>query len=209
MLCNIPAFIEELIAVREFLDLERVHLLGHSWGGMLALEYFLTRPTGILSFVAASTLASMPMLISEIARLRQDLPLEHQGSVSGETVLEFMKTHVCRLEVWPDCLTRTLTRCAEDDFVLRTMLGASMLQIDGLLKTWDVLSRLHEIDLPVLVTCGKYDETTPMVAKALADGVHNAQLRVFEHSSHVPHIEETAEYLSCLDAFLTGRDQTA
>lgn len=75
-LCTIDAFVAEIDAMREYLGLHRVHLFGHSWGGMLGLEYLLTRPSGVLSFIAASTLASMPMLVSEIARLRLDLPVE-------------------------------------------------------------------------------------------------------------------------------------
>lgn len=117
-----------------------------------------------------------------------------------------MKKHVCRLEVWPDCLNRSLAKCGTDDFVMRTMLGPSVLQIDGTLRDWEILARLHEIDLPALVTCGRYDESTPRIAQQIADGIPHAELRIFEHSSHVAHIEQPADFLTALGGFLAQAD---
>jgi pimeloyl-ACP methyl ester carboxylesterase len=74
-LWTISTFVDELVAVRRALGLERVHLLGWSWGGMLALEYLLDRrPDGVASLVLASAPASAPLWREEARRLRDQLP---------------------------------------------------------------------------------------------------------------------------------------
>lgn len=73
-LWRVETFVEELAAVREQLGLDRVHLLGHSWGGMLALEYLLTKPEGVVSLTLSSSLSSTQLWCEEARRLRSDLP---------------------------------------------------------------------------------------------------------------------------------------
>ena len=65
---------EELIEVRRALGLDRVHVLGQSWGGMLAMQYATHRPSGIASMVVASGPASLDLWLEEAARLRSYLP---------------------------------------------------------------------------------------------------------------------------------------
>ena len=67
---TVPLYVEEVGAIRRALGLERVHILGQSWGGMLALEYALTQPAGLASLIIADSLASIPQWVSEANRLR-------------------------------------------------------------------------------------------------------------------------------------------
>src|SRR5688500_5534687 len=80
-LWRIETFVEELAAVRQQLGLERVHLLGQSWGGMLALEYLLTKPDGVASLTLSNSLASAPLWCEEARRLRSDLPAGIQNAM--------------------------------------------------------------------------------------------------------------------------------
>ena len=73
---TVETFVDELDTVRRELGLDHMHLLGWSWGGMLALEYLLTKPEGIASVVLTSTPPSMPLYVEEARRLRERLP-EH------------------------------------------------------------------------------------------------------------------------------------
>ncbi len=73
-LWRIETFVEELAAVRHQLGLDRVHLLGQSWGGWLALEYLLTKPEGVVSLTLSNSTASVPLWCEEARRLRADLP---------------------------------------------------------------------------------------------------------------------------------------
>src|ERR671937_1659854 len=73
---SVDVFREEVVAVREQLGLERIHLLGTSWGGMLALEHVLSGAEGIVGLILSSTLASVDDWAAEQKRLRDDLPRE-------------------------------------------------------------------------------------------------------------------------------------
>ena len=76
-------FVEEVAAVREALGLDRVHLLGHSWGTQVALEYVLGRPAGLVSLVLASPLASAPVYAAEARRLKESFPQKCRRSSTG------------------------------------------------------------------------------------------------------------------------------
>src|SRR5690242_2983720 len=78
---TVDLFVEEVDAVRQALGLDRTHLLGQSWGGMLAMEYALTQPKGLISLTVASSPASMIQWVAEANRLREDLPAEAQHTL--------------------------------------------------------------------------------------------------------------------------------
>jgi proline-specific peptidase len=75
-LWKIDRFVAEVDAVRGALGLDEVHLLGQSWGGWLAIEYMLTRPSGIVGLVLASTSASIRQFVAEAEKLKAALPPE-------------------------------------------------------------------------------------------------------------------------------------
>ena len=64
----------------------------------------------------------------------------------------------------------------------------------GNLKHWDVTDRLGELDLPVLITSGRYDEMTPALIKPLMEGIPGAESMVFEDSAHLATAEEPERY---------------
>ena len=73
----------------------------------------------------------------------------------------------------------------------------------GNLHDWDRIERLGEITVPTLITVGRYDEITPTCAETMQRWLPQAQLQVFEQSSHMAHLEETERYLQVIAAFLT------
>src|SRR5215468_11765225 len=78
---TVPLYVEEVDVVRKVLGLERIHLLGQSWGGMLAMEYMFTQPKGIASLTIASSPASMKQWVAEANRLRDLLLPEVQATL--------------------------------------------------------------------------------------------------------------------------------
>ena len=210
---TVGLYVEEVDAVRQALGLERVHILGQSWGGMLAMEYALKQPTGIVSLILADTSASLPQWAAEMGRLAADLPLETQQALrknleQGTTdSLEYKLAyrvythrHICRLDPWPDCVTRGGEKPGGE--VYHTMWGPSEVHVTGTLKDWDITSRLDGIHIPTLVLGGRYDEATPVLTEALHRGIRGSEWVIFENSAHFPHIEETESYLKVLDQFL-------
>ena len=81
-LWTIDTFVDEVQAVRDHLGLDELHLFGHSWGGMLALEYALRQPAGLRSLVLASALVSASLFAAEADRLLSDLPASWQRALA-------------------------------------------------------------------------------------------------------------------------------
>lgn len=214
-LWRLERFVAEVGTVRRALGLAQIHLLGNSWGGWLAIEYMLSHPVGVMSLVLASTSASIPQFVAEAAKLKATLPpgiaqtlqrYEATGDLHHPeyeaAVLEFYKRHLCRLDPWPEPLLRS-SRIIDGNPVYATMNGPNEFTVTGNLKDWDRTKRLGEITVPTLITVGRYDEVTPACAETMHRHIPHSQMRVFEHSAHTAHLEETEAYLREVATFLT------
>ncbi|MCC7411793.1 MAG: proline iminopeptidase-family hydrolase [Gammaproteobacteria bacterium] len=217
-LWRIERYCREIDELRAALGLERVHLLGQSWGGWLAIEYLLGRPAGIAGLVLASTSASIAQFVREAEGLKRGLPADVQATLQryeaahdyhhphyAQATMAFYRRHVCRLPQWPDCVMRTLANL-DGNPVYETMNGPNEFTVIGNLKDWDRTARLGEIDVPTLITVGRHDEITPACARTLHAGIRSSQLVVFEHSAHMAHLEEPQRYRQVLERFLRHAD---
>ena len=218
-LWRIDRFVDEVTAVRDALGLDRIHLLGHSWGGWLAIEYMLGAPSGVVSLTLASTSASIPQFVYEAGKLISKLPremaetmrrLEAEGDFENPEfeagMMEFYKRHLCRLDPWPDPIMRSLENL-DGNIVYETMNGPTEFTVIGNMKDWNRIEKLSEIVAPTLITCGRYDELTPACSRTLHQGIMNSRMHVFERSAHMAHLEETESYLQVLSEFLRDFDQ--
>lgn len=214
-LWTIGRYVEETETVRKALGLGKIHLLGHSWGGWLAIDYALTYPEALESLILEDTVADMPHLIAELERLRAALgpetvammqrheaegTLNHPEYQAAITILNYR--HVCRLDEWPAPVKRSL-----DDWNMGpygTMQGPNEFLYTGNLKDWSRVPELHRITVPTLITCGGHDELTPACALKIKLGIPHAVLKVFPNSSHMPFYEEPAAYYPVLLDFLAG-----
>jgi proline-specific peptidase len=214
---TLELFRDEVAAVREHLGLTRIHLLGTSWGGMLALEHVLSDASGICGLVLSSTGASSLQWAHEQKLLRDALPgevvealdrHERDGTyddpeyVEAEQVL--FDRHFYRGPKPRGELERMDAGRATD--VYRAMWGPNEWTPTGALATWDVRARLREIHVPTLVVRGRYDMSTEALSQTLVDGIAGARLVVLAESSHTPVLEETERYLDVVGAFLREHD---
>lgn len=213
---TVDLFREEVGVVRDALGLERTHILGQSWGGMLGMEYALSQPSGLISLTVASSPASCPLWLSEANRLLSECPPEVQKAIAAheaagttddpayvEAERVFYLRHVCRLDPYPEYVQRTFDKLAANPEVYYTMQGRSEFVMTGKLKDWDITDRLGEIKVPTLVTSGRYDEATPLIAGSVHHGIPGSEWVIFEESSHMAHAEEPERYMAVLDDFLT------
>jgi len=220
-LWRVDRFVDEVAAVRQSLGLDRVHVLGQSWGGWLAIEYMLSRPAGVVSLVLANTSASTAEFVAEARRLVPELPADARDAIerceaAGTTdtpeyeaaMMAFYQRHLCRLPDWPDYMMRSMGNVAASP-VYRVMNGPSEWLILGVLKDWDRSGRLAEIRAPTLVLGGRYDEMGLASQETLRKGIAGSELHIFENSSHTPHAEEPEAYARALRGFLTGAESGA
>ncbi len=196
-LWTVETFIAQLESVREGLGLERLHLFGSSWGGMLALEYALRQPPGLASLVLNSTPTSAPRWAEETLRLHAALP---PGLGDREAELEFKRRHICRLDPEPDSLARARQKFGAQTY--ETMWGPNEFTVTGTLRGWDVIDRLGEIEVPTLITSGLHDECTPALVEPLHRGIRDSEWVLFERSAHMSYLEEPGLYLEVLGSFL-------
>jgi L-proline amide hydrolase len=213
---TVPLYVEEVDVVRRALGLDRIHLLGQSWGGMLAMEYMFTQPKGVASVTISNSPASMIQWVEEANRLRQALPadveatlLKHEaaGTTSDPDYLAAMQVfydrHVCRVVPNPEYVKRSFDKLGQWPEVYNTMNGPSEFHVIGTLKTWDVRHRLGEIHAPTLVISGEYDEATPLIAETVHKGIPGSEWVLFENCSHITHAEEPERYMQVLTDFIS------
>ena len=210
---SVELFRDEVAAVRDQLGLERIHLLGTSWGGMLAQEHFFSGAGGIQSLVLSSTLASVDEWAIEQRRLVHELPsplvelfeqLDQTGSFDHPDYrrieAEYFDRHFYRGPKPRAEVERMQAERAPNVYV--AMQGPNEWTVTGKLRGWDVRDRLHEIDVPTLVVRGRHDMCTDAIAATLVRGISDVREIVLDHSSHTPVLEETERYLEVVSAFL-------
>ena len=175
---SVAVFRDEVDAVRSQLGLERIHLLGTSWGGMLALEHVLSGAEGLVSLILSSTLASVEQWAAEQLLLKNALPAdvvevldrhERAGTYDDpeyEQAMEaYFDRHFYRGPKPRPELERMNAEKSRD--VYRAMQGPNEWTVTGALRGWDVRDRLGEIEVPTLVIRGRHDMCTDAVAATL------------------------------------------
>jgi proline-specific peptidase len=208
-------YVQEVDAVRGALGLERVHILGHSWGGMLAMQYAIGQPEGLASLVVESSPANVPAWIAEVQRLRSELPPEVEATLRRheeagttddpeyeEAVMVFYRRHLCRTDPWPDWLVRCFEILEANPEVYHSMNGPSEFHVIGTIKDWDISDRLGEIRLPTLILSGRYDEVTPATVEVVHRGIPGSEWVLLEESSHMAQAEEPERTLAVIREFL-------
>ncbi|HEX7526405.1 MAG TPA: proline iminopeptidase-family hydrolase [Gaiellaceae bacterium] len=216
---TVQLFKDELVDLTRYLGIgDRYAVVGQSWGGMLSMEHALDRPPGLRAIVVADSPASIPLWVEEANRLRADLPQDVQETLTrheadGTTdspeyeaaVRVYYDRHLCRVP-WPDYVERSFAQMDDDPTVYHTMNGPSEFHCIGSLKTWDITDRLAEITVPTLLVSGRHDEATPHIVEQIHSRIPGAQWRLFEQSSHMPHVEEPEGFLEAVEGFLKTID---
>jgi proline-specific peptidase len=212
-------FVAEVAAVRSALGLDRLHLFGNSWGGMLALQYAVDRRAPLASLITCGSLASVPRWLHAFRELLDRLPDEVRTTIerheaSGFTTCPeyqaaltvFYKRHLCRLDPWPEALERAFA--GRGAAVYETMCGPSEFTVVGRLRDWDVTARLDRLNYPTLLMCGRHDECPPEYLAELHARILGSEMVVFEHSAHLPFHEERTLFMDVLADFMARAEHT-
>lgn len=221
-LLTVEGFAHEFDDLVTTMDLGKVHVLGHSWGGMLALECALRSPHLVKSLVLCGTLASTKTAIAgyeeliagasdagraAVAAGKVDL---NDDSPEAQALLEILATHSRRsrpFEIERSCREFkeiVLPIYEEIGRAYYVMWGDNDFVPTGPLRDWDVSDRLEEISVPALVVCGRYDEVAPLCSQEIAEGIPDAQWLILGQSSHMHfHEAERDIVLAAIRAFVS------
>jgi L-proline amide hydrolase len=212
-------FVDEFHTVRTELGIDRYHLLGQSWGGMLGAEIAVGAPEGLVSLSICNSPASMDLWVAGAAELRAQLPVETQAALdrheAADTVTdpeylaatdEFYSRHLCRVVPTPQDLVDTITQMEAEPTVYHTMNGPNEFHVLGTLRNWSIIDRLGLIVVPTLVIAGEFDEATPATWAPYVERIADTRSHVFADASHCSHLEKPEEFRAVVAAFLADHD---
>ncbi len=200
-------------ALRESLGFEKWAVLGHSFGGQVAIEYALRYPDRVSHLLLFDTCGdvwwyeeSAPMILrkrgyseSTAAAARRFFNGDLRPDEVSRTVMRFMRAYFYRLNLLdvPHALISGLR--------LKMRHEAHVFGFGTLLKDWNVMDRLGEIDIPTLVLAGRFDFLFPSEHQAiLADRLPNAQLEIIERAGHNAHAERSVEVIDIVRRFMAA-----
>ncbi|MDG7008992.1 MAG: proline iminopeptidase-family hydrolase [Nitrososphaerota archaeon] len=206
-------YVEEVDAFRKEMRLGRPHLIGSSWGGMLAIAHALKYQRNIGSMTTVGGLHSVPLTVREMQRMKKTLPSgvqkimakyeatgEYEHPEYKSAVMVFYKKFLCRLDEWPAEVAYSLEHISKP--VYGTMNGPNEFTIIGNIRYWDVTEELHRIRVPTLVLGGRYDEVSPLVAREIHRHIKGSELTIFPNSSHLAFWEERDAFMKRVLRFL-------
>ncbi|KZT08006.1 proline-specific peptidase [Laetiporus sulphureus 93-53] len=167
----IQHFIDELENLISCLGIQTYDVLGHSWGAVLGAELAIRRPRGLRRLVLASGLASMDLWSLAARNLLKTIPddlqkvindCEKAGKINAPeyeaAMTVFAKQFVCRPETWPPEVSSAFEENEKDMTMTKTLGGGmSDFHVTGSMKDWSVIPDIHKINVPVLMTNGRYD----------------------------------------------------
>jgi proline iminopeptidase len=213
---TIPHFVRELDSLRSHLGLERFDLYGHSWGTILALEYYRAHPERVNAMVLASAALDIPAWEANARELVKTLPDSLQRAIevreaSGEydapdyqaALMAFYGQYVWRHPVEAD-LDSTFATVNEE--IYNYMQGPSEFTITGTLKSYDATPFLPEVRVPVLYTVGEFDEANPELVARFRDATPDARMVVIPGAAHITTWDNPEVNLDAVRSFLRDVD---
>jgi len=220
-LWEIPRFVDEVEQVRTALGLgpENFFLLGHSWGGILAIEYALAHQDRLKGLVISNMMASAPayneyaervlMPAMDQAALAEAKALEAAGDYENPRYMELLvphhyEQHVLRqpAATWPDPVQRAFAAINPKIYI--PLQGPSELGLIGKLETWDRTADLHDITVPTLVIGATHDTMDPAHMRWMSEQLPRGSYLECPNGSHLAMWDDEETYFAGLISFLTG-----
>jgi pimeloyl-ACP methyl ester carboxylesterase len=203
-------------ALRQTLGFDRWAVLGHSFGGQVALEYALRYPQALSHLILMDTggdnwwaqqngpdiLGKRGYSAAAVQAARRFFNAQVTVEDYFPTVFKFLRAYFYRFNL----LGMALEMVSGPRIKFRP--EATIFGYSQVVRNWTVMDRLCEIEAPVLVLAGRQDFLFPPEHQAiLADRLPNAQLELVERAGHNPHIEQTAEVIRTIKSFLTDANE--
>ncbi|MEJ2077837.1 MAG: proline iminopeptidase-family hydrolase [Acidobacteriota bacterium] len=222
-LWTVPRFVDEVEQVRQALGLDRndFYLYGHSWGGILALEYALEYRQHLKGLIISNMMASIPayndyarkVLMPQMDQkvLAQILALEKESKTDDPRYMQllmpnFYTQHILRMpaDQWPDPVIRAMNHVNEHVYVL--MQGPSEMGASGRLAGWDRSKDLPRISAPTLTIGARYGTMDPEYMKWMAGQVQHGRYLYCPEGSHLDMYDDQKTYMDGVMQFIKDVD---
>jgi proline iminopeptidase len=213
-LWTLERYVEEVEEVRIGLGLDQFVLYGHSWGGILAIEYALRFQQHLSGLVISNMAAGIKAYLKRTAALKQLLSpasrqlldkIEQDNDYDNPDYSRIMMDELypqmlCRIKPWPNSVNRSFQHM--NTKIYEQMQGKSEFVVTGNLKDWDRWDSLHEIKVRTLTIGARYDEMDPEDMKKMAVLMPNARFAYCPNGSHFCMWDDQAAYFKQLLGFL-------
>jgi len=222
-LWDVPRFVDEVEQVRTALGLDagNFFLLGHSWGGILAIEYALRHQQRLKGLIISNMMASIPayndyaqrvlMPTMDAAVLAEIKGLEAAEDYANPRYMDLLMRHhyiyhVLRMPVgeWPDPVERAFKHLNPKVYI--PMQGPSELGASGKLATWDRSAALHSISVPTLAIGARYDTMDPIYMESMARSFPRGRYLDCPAGGHMAMFDDQDRYFHGLIDFLSDVD---
>ncbi len=216
-------FVDEVDQVRKALRLDgsNFYLFGHSWGGILAIEYALKYPENLEGLIISNMMSSMPayneyaerVLMPEMDQrtLAEIKALEAAGKNDDPRYMELLmpshyEKHILRMpgDQWPDPVMRAMKHVNPKVYVL--MQGPSELGAAGRLAEWDRTADLKQITVPTLTIGAQYDTMDPKFMEMMSKQVKKGRFLYCPNGSHLSIYDDQKTYMDGVIGFLKDVD---
>lgn len=216
---DLPRFVDELEQVRKALGLnqDNFFLLGHSWGGILAMEYALKYQDNLKGLIISNMMASAPEYdkYADDVLAKQLKPevldtirmLEANNDFDNPKYMEllmpnFYAEHICRIPIedWPEPILRSFAKLNQSLYV--TMQGPSEFGLSGKLEKWDRTADLPKITVPTLTIGGQYDTMDPEHMKRMATQVKDGTYLYCPNGSHMSMWDDQKTWMDGVISFI-------
>jgi len=213
-LWTLPRFVAEVEEVRRGLGLEQFVLYGHSWGGLLAIDYALkyqhhlrglvisNMTAGIQSYLKRTAALKDLLLPARRARLDALEALQDYDNPEYQAIMmeDLYPQVICRIQPWPEPVMRCF-RVANLK-IYNQMQGKSEFLVTGNLKDWERWDRLQEIRTRTLSIGAEHDEMDPDDMRRIASLMPRARVAICPNGSHMCMWDDQANYFNALVPFL-------
>lgn len=222
-LVNLDRFVEEVEQVRQALGLgkDNFYLLGHSWGGMLAIEYALKYQQHIKGLIISNMMASIPAYVEYAENvlmpamdpkvLAEVKALEARKDYQNPRYMELLIPHHYQLHVlrmppdqWPDPMNRAMKHMNPNVYI--PMQGPSELGASGKLAKWDRTADLGKIAVPTLVIGAIHDTMDPKHMKWMSEQLPKGRYLECPNGSHMSLYDDQQTFFSGVIQFLRDVD---
>lgn len=221
---DLPRYVEEVEQVRVALGLnkENFYLLGHSWGGILAMDYALKYQNNLKGLIISNMMSSAleygkyaedvlskqfkPEVLKEIREIEANKDFSNPRYM--ELLLpNFYAEHICRIPIqnWPEPVNRSFAKMNQSLYV--TMQGPSEFGISGKLEKWDRSQELKKIATPTLVVGAKNDTMDPKHMQWMSMQFQNGSYLYCPNGSHMSMYDDQETYMNGLIKFVKSVDE--
>jgi proline iminopeptidase len=219
---DLSRYVEEVEQVRKALDLDsnNFYMLGHSWGGILAIEYALKYQNNMKGLIISNMMSSCPEygkyadevlakqlkpeVLAQIQKIEADKEFDNPRYM--ELLLpNFYEEHVLRLPAkdWPEPVNRSFAKMNQSLYV--TMQGPSEFGIAGKLENWDRTNDLKNITIPSLVIGATHDTMDPKFMEKMSTLLPKGSFLLCKNGSHMALYDDQQTYFKGLISFLNKK----